>query len=153
MDKRKKRFWIVTGLTALGITLMVRKFKLLAPVKGTVTGKFGNRINPITKVADYHNGIDIKVPVGTVVKAPASGTVFNVYRNEAGGLQMILLHKNGFKTGYAHLDNTLVSKGDSVKTGQEIAKTGKSGRVTGAHLHWTVTDPKGVKVDPLKYLA
>lgn len=123
------------------------------PVKGTITSKFGNRIHPVTGEKQFHNGIDIAASEGTPVHAPVDGTVKSIFSNSTGGNQLIISHKNGYTTGYAHLSAYKVSEGDRVKKGQVIALVGRTGRVTGAHLHFTVTDPGGNKVDPVTVLA
>jgi murein DD-endopeptidase len=67
-----------------------------------------------------------------------------------GGNEVIIKHSNGYKTGYAHLTRALVKKGDHIKQGHVIALSGNTGKSTGAHLHFTLTDPSGAKVDPQK---
>ncbi|MBO6198331.1 MAG: peptidoglycan DD-metalloendopeptidase family protein, partial [Psychrobacter sp.] len=103
-----------------------------------------------------HNGIDIPTPVGTQVYAPESGTI-KAYGSNAsrGGKQMILIADSGKKYGFAHLDSFDVANGTRVPAGMGIAKTGATGkRPNGkgysAHLHLTVTDINGKKVDPTK---
>ena len=149
------RHWCVALLLSLAAALLAIQFiksmnKLNAknPVTGPITSKFGKRKAPIAGASTYHNGVDIGVPVGTEVKAPWDGTVLSTYSNEAGGRQMILKHPNGYRTGYAHLSEFCAQKGDRVAAGQTICLSGNTGRGTGAHLHFTLTNPAGQKVDP-----
>lgn len=124
------------------------------PVKGTVTSKFGTRTHPVTgKQQTTHNGVDIAVPIGTTVAAPSDGRVEKVYSNATGGNQLIIVHTNGWRTGYAHLQQSLVRVGDNVRQGQTVALTGNTGRSTGAHLHFTLTNPNGVKQNPQDYFT
>lgn len=111
------------------------------PVKGTVSSKYGVRSS------GFHNGTDIAVPVGTSVRSPWRGTVIDTYSNAQGGLQMIIDHPNGYRTGYAHLSATVASKGDKVWRGQIVAKSGNSGQSTGPHLHFTLRKD-GERIDP-----
>lgn len=115
-----------------------------------VTSKFGQRIDPVTKkVTQTHNGIDLHAPMGTPVFAPADGVAY-LSISDAGGNQLVIHHTNDYKTGYAHLKSRVVSHLKPVKKGDLVAYTGNTGsHTTAAHLHFTVTNPKGVKVDPL----
>jgi len=110
---------------------MGKKSKYLAPVKGRISGKFGKR------ATTFHNGIDIAVPVGTKIKAPLDGEVLSIYTTDKGGRQMVIRHKGGFVSGYAHLSKFYFGKGAQVKRGKVIALSGKSGQVTGPHLHFS----------------
>ena len=121
------------------------------PLKGKVTSGFGKRVHPITKEVKEHNGVDISAALGTPIVSPLDGTVIDVNTNPTGGKQLIIKHINGYKTGYAHLNAYAVNKGDSVKQGQVIAYVGNSGASTGAHLHFTLTNPVGIKVNPEDY--
>ena len=121
------------------------------PVKGKITSGFGKRKHPITNVVTEHNGVDISASLGTPIVSPLDGTVTDVNTHPTGGKQLIIKHINGYKTGYAHLNGYAVNKGDSVKQGQVIAYVGNSGASTGAHLHFTLTNPVGIKVNPEDY--
>lgn len=126
----------------------------IKPVVGKLTSGFGLRKDPLNpSKSEGHNGQDIAVPIGTAVKAPASGNIKSTSPTLEGGNQVVMVHDNGWFTGYAHLSQVLVKPGQKVKQGDVIAKSGNSGaHTTGAHLHFTMTDPKGVKVDPKKYV-
>lgn len=138
----------VSAAIAVIAYLYFTRWRKVQPVKGKVTSKFGPRTAPLPGASTNHNGVDVAVPVGTEVHAPWAGTVENVYSNSLGGKQMILRHNNGYKTGYAHLSEQLKAKGDRVRAGEVIALSGNTGNSTGPHLHFTLTDKKGNKIDP-----
>lgn len=116
------------------------------PARGTITSGFGWRWGR------QHTGIDISVPVGTPVKAADGGTVTFSGRYGDYGNLVIIDHGDGYETYYGHNDQLMVSKGEKVFKGQTIALSGKTGRVTGPHLHFEVRR-FGVPADPMKYLG
>lgn len=105
-----------------------------------------------------HHAIDIPTAKGTVIQAPADGTVLKVALNGLGYSYVTIEHAGGMQTIYGHISKALVQEGDTVATGDEIAETGgvpgEEGTglySTGPHLHFAVRI-KGVLVDPLQYL-
>lgn len=124
----------------------------IRPVASKISSPFGYRTHPVNKVKQFHNGIDLPVPLKTKVKCPYPGVVADVYHNPAGGNQVIIKHDNGYMTGYAHLTQALVKKGDRVKQGEVIALSGNTGKSTGPHLHLTMKDKAGNWLDPNKAL-
>lgn len=120
------------------------------PVKGPITSGFGNRIHPVTGKKSFHNGIDIKVPVGTRVLAPKDGIISASWEDQLGGKSLIMTTHDNVKFGFAHLSKSHVTVGDSVHERQHIADTGNTGRTTGPHLHLTVK-VMDKPIDPLKY--
>lgn len=108
-----------------------------------------------------HNGLDIPTPVGTQVYAPESGTI-KAYGSDRsrGGKQMILIADSGKKYGFAHLNSFDVADGTQVPAGMGIAKSGATGSRSGGkrygqkgdgyadHLHLTITNERGVKINP-----
>lgn len=117
------------------------------PVQGRITSPFGHRDAPKAGASTEHGGIDIAVPIGTPVKAPAGGTVVSVGKDPKNGNFVRIDHGNGVVTGYAHLNGASVKVGDQVEAGQDFATSGNSGNSTGPHLHWT-TKINGKPVDP-----
>lgn len=84
-----------------------------------------------------HTGIDIASKNGTPIKAAAEGVVTKTVKSAAGkGIYCIVDHGSGYATLYAHCSELLVSEGDEVKKGQEIALVGSTGNSTGPHLHF-----------------
>ena len=121
------------------------------PVVGTVTSPFGFRDHPVDGAYTFHNAVDIGVDTGTDVLAYADGTVRYIGEDDVFGLYVKVDHANGVSTFYAHCDQLLVSKGDTVRCGQPIAKSGETGNATGPHLHFSL-EKDGIRLDPAYYL-
>ena len=122
----------------------------LWPVQGTITSEFGYRY--IFGETNFHRGLDIAAPEGTAINAAADGTVtFAGYKGSYGYL-VIITHDNGTQTYYGHNSSLLVSAGQKVYKGQQIAKAGSTGRSTGTHCHFEVR-VNGTSVNPLSYLS
>ena len=110
------------------------------PVTGPLSGVFGSQRILNGKPKNPHNGTDIAVPEGIIIKAPADGVVALVHDDMFyTGKTLMLDHGFGLTSVYAHMSALLVNEGDLVKKGTPIGKVGKTGRVSGAHLHWGVT--------------
>lgn len=125
---------------------------LKMPVSGTVTSKFGTRRDPIHGGHRRHKGIDIAAPRGTPIEAAATGTVVFAGQQGGYGKTVIIELPDGKRTRYAHAEELLVGVGDEVQAGQVIATVGATGRATGPHLHFEVTE-NGRAVNPLQVLA
>lgn len=117
------------------------------PVRGRVIAGFGPQPSGL-----QNDGINLAVPEGTAVKAADDGVVAYAGNELKGYGNLVLVrHSNGFVTAYAHASELLVKKGDIVKRGQVIAKSGQTGTVTSPQLHFEIR--KGsVPVDPAQYL-
>lgn len=117
--------------------------------------RFGRRFGLDGK-PEFHNGVDLPAPEGTVIFAPWDGAVVRVWDDvvNGGGLSLKLWHEIlGLWTGYGHLQQALVKPGEMVTAGTAIAKVGKSGRLCrGAHVHFTVRGAGAIPRDPLPYL-
>jgi murein DD-endopeptidase MepM/ murein hydrolase activator NlpD len=122
------------------------------PVKGRISSSFGNRFHPIDKKVKFHAGIDIAVPLGTSVASAAAGVVKFAGRDGDYGNLVIVEHADGRTTRYGHLSKILVSGGEQIDAGQEIALSGSTGKSTGPHLHFEVRED-GQVVNPIKILA
>lgn len=96
------------------------------------------RKHPVTGRISPHKGTDFAMPIGTPVEAPADGRVTRVVNHPLAGKYVVISHDNGFRTRYLHLSRAVVKPGERVKMGQEIAKSGNSGRSTGPHLHYEI---------------
>ena len=123
-----------------------------SPLAGRYTSLKGLRKDPILQgVTKFHNGVDIKAPVGTWVGAAAAGRILEAGWNNGYGNYIKIDHHNGYTTLYGHLSKIYVHSGQTVKAGSLIAKSGNTGRSTGPHLHFSIF--KGDKVmNPLDYL-
>ena len=99
-----------------------------------------------------NDGINLAVPEGTPVKAADDGVVAYAGNELKGYGNLVLVrHSNGFVTAYAHASEIMVKRGDNVKRGQVIAKSGQTGSVTSPQLHFEIR--KGATpVDPSQYL-
>jgi len=121
----------------------VKEIAFVWPVEGKVISKFSPGKN---------DGINIEISEGTSVKASAGGDVMYAGSELKGfGNLLLIKHKDGWTTVYAHLDEFLVKKGDKVKQGQPIAKSGKTGDAKVPQLHFEIRMVKKA-VDPLSKL-
>lgn len=124
-----------------------RKTKFMWPVNGTVISGFGN-----LGKGRKNDGINIKAPLGTAVKAADGGTVAYAGNELKGFGNLILIkHSDGWITAYAHNDKLLVKKGQKVVRGEKIATVGSTGSVTVPQLHFEVRAGKKA-VNPRTYL-
>ena len=117
------------------------------PVRGRIIAAFGPKPNGL-----QNDGINLSVPEGTPVKAAEDGVVAYAGNELKGYGNLVLIrHANGFVTAYANTSELMVKRGDSVKRGQVIAKSGETGNVTSPQLHFEIR--KGATpVDPAQYL-
>jgi murein DD-endopeptidase MepM/ murein hydrolase activator NlpD len=97
---------------------------------------------------ESHPGIDIAVPIGSLVRAAGGGVVATAGTDPDYGLFVLLRHPDGYETMYGHASRLLVREGDSVPAGQVIALSGNTGRSTAPHLHFEVRRA-GKSLDPL----
>jgi murein DD-endopeptidase MepM/ murein hydrolase activator NlpD len=127
-----------------------RKFTLplAAPLAELGTaGRFGSRRVFNGQSRNPHGGADYRAGTGTVVLAPAAGTVALAEEQYFAGRAIYLDHGDGLVSMSFHLSEILVAPGDLVERGQPIGKVGATGRVTGPHLHFGLRW-QGARVDP-----
>ncbi|PNQ54071.1 peptidase M23 [Vibrio agarivorans] len=98
------------------------------------------RLHPVTGRVAPHNGTDFATPTGTAVSATGDGTVVIARSHPYAGNYVVIEHNNKYKTRYLHLSKILVKKGQKVSRGQRIGLSGRSGRVTGPHLHYELLE-------------
>lgn len=117
------------------------------PVRGKVITSYGAKTN-----GKVNDGINLAVPEGTPVKAAEDGVVaYSGNELKGYGNLVLVRHSNGYVTAYAHASELLVRRGDTIKRGQVIAKSGQSGEVGSPQLHFEIR--KGsTPVDPLQFL-
>jgi murein DD-endopeptidase MepM/ murein hydrolase activator NlpD len=117
------------------------------PVRGKVITTYGAKTN-----GKSNDGINLAVPEGTPVKAAEDGVVaYSGNELKGYGNLVLIRHTNGYVTAYAHASELLVKRGDTIKRGQIIAKSGQSGEVASPQLHFEIR--KGSSpVDPLQFL-
>ena len=115
------------------------------PAEGRLTSAFGPRWGRL------HAGLDIAAGTGSPIRAAAAGTVVSAGSEGAYGRAVRIRHADGTQTLYAHNSALLVSRGEKVAAGQQIAREGSTGRVTGPHLHFEVR-VGGKALDPRRWL-
>src|SRR6266436_10120145 len=117
------------------------------PVRGKVITSYGAKTN-----GKANDGINLAVPEGTPIKAAEDGVVaYSGNELKGYGNLVLVRHSNGYVTAYAHASELMVKRGDTIKRGQIIAKSGQSGEVGSPHLHFEIR--KGSSpVDPLQFL-
>jgi murein DD-endopeptidase MepM/ murein hydrolase activator NlpD len=118
------------------------------PVTGRISGVFGSQRVLNGQARRPHFGVDVAMPTGTPIVAPADGVVSLAERDfYLTGGTLMLDHGHGMSTIYAHLSSVDVALDRSVRKGEHIGRIGATGRVTGAHLHLGM-NWFGVHVDP-----
>ena len=120
------------------------------PVRGAVNSEFGTRPSPWTRGGEFHSGIDIGAERGTMVHAPAAGTVVFAGTHSEYGLTVMVDHGQDLRTIYGHLSKITVASGRTLARGGEIGLTGNTGRSSGPHLHYEIL-VKGRSVNPRAY--
>lgn len=115
-----------------------------------ITSGYGWRTNPISGKEEFQAAVDIGAPQGAGVHSLMDGTVaYSGWMNGYGNV--VVINHGSISSLYAHNSQLLVSAGDSVKGGQQIALVGTTGYSTGPHIHFEVTNASGEKIDPTPY--
>jgi len=125
------------------------RFRL--PRSSRITSRYGTTREYNGAITSRHLGTDFAGAVGQPVAAAARGVVALVGNFYLAGRAVYLDHGGGLVTGYFHLSRVDVTVGDTVRAGQIIGAVGRSGRVTGPHLHW-IARYGGITVDPMSLL-
>jgi len=145
-----------------GESLGKSKGLMKTPVDGArLSSGFGHRHHPVLGYTKHHKGVDFACPVGTPIMAAGDGVVEHVGMRGAYGNYVRIRHSNGYKTAYAHLSRYAkdLRRGQHVSQGKIIGYVGKTGRTTGAHLHYEVLvadkqiNPLSVKAMPAAKLT
>lgn len=121
--------------------------RLHLPVEGPISSPFGLRRFFNEQPRKPHSGVDIAADEGAPVLAPAGGQVIEVGNYFFNGNTLFIDHGQGLVTMYCHLSRIDVKVGDTVGEGEVIGAVGKTGRATGAHLHWSVS-LNDARIDP-----
>lgn len=136
----------------LALTALAVEKGFLKPTTGRFADGFGERLHPITHKMAFHEGLDLAPGLGARVVATQEGKVLFTGIRAGYGRLIILDHGKGLTSWYAHLDEILVKPQQWVQRGQLIGKVGKTGRVTGPHLHFEVR-LNGKPQNPFLYLV
>lgn len=120
--------------------------------EGYISSGFGYRTHPVTgEKQKFHNGVDIAAPVGTPVYSPTDGVVTDVSTSDIAG-KRIIVRSGAVDYIFLHLSEQLVTQGALVQKRCLLGRVGATGRVTGAHLHYSVKI-NGAYADPMPYIA
>ena len=119
--------------------------------KGWLSSYYGMRTHPLSGRKEMHKGIDFAGKMGGEVIAVAKGVVTYAGKKYGYGQVIDIAHGNGYITRYGHNSKILVSVGDTVEKGFQIAEIGSSGRSTGPHVHFEVLK-NGRQVNPTKFI-
>jgi murein DD-endopeptidase MepM/ murein hydrolase activator NlpD len=119
-------------------TVRRTRIRFAWPLRGRLTSGFGTRKDPFSKKRQFHCGIDISANIGKKIKASAGGKVIFSGWKHGYGKVVIIRHKYGYISVYAHNSRNLVKRGGKVRGGEVIALSGNTGAVTGAHLHFEI---------------
>jgi murein DD-endopeptidase MepM/ murein hydrolase activator NlpD len=107
------------------------------PISGTISGVYGSRRTYNGEERNWHKGLDIAAPTGTLIVAPAAAKVaLALPESFFNGNLVILDHGHQVFTIYAHMDTLNVTTGQQVAAGEKLGTVGTTGRSTGPHLHW-----------------
>jgi len=134
--------WSTPNLTTLRFTL---------PAEGRFSSPFGLKRFFNDQPRNPHSGLDIAGGQGGAINAPAAGTVLTVGDYFFNGNTVIVDHGFGLTSMYCHMSRIDVKPGDKLAPGDSIGAIGKTGRVTGPHLHWSMS-LNNTRVDPLLFV-
>lgn len=123
----------------------------IKPLDSIITSHYGSARVFNNTIKSYHGGTDFRAEIGTKIKASNSGKVALVQDRFLSGKTIVIDHGEGVYSIYFHLSKFKVKEGDFVKRGQTIAKSGDTGRVSGAHLHFGFVI-NGINVDAMDFI-
>lgn len=121
------------------------------PVKGPVSSPFGLKRFFNDQPRNPHSGLDIAAPEGTDIVLPSDGIVIDTGNYYFNGNTVFVDHGQGMISMFNHMSKITAKTGDKLKRGDKIGEVGKTGRVTGPHLHWSL-NLNQTRVDPMLFL-
>lgn len=119
----------------------------IMPMDSKITSEFGTKRVYNNNLRSFHSGIDFKADIGTPIIAANDGVIKLSKKRFYAGNSVVIDHGQGVYTCYFHLNKIIVKRNQTVKKGQLLGYSGKTGRVTGPHLHFA-TRVHGVLVEP-----
>jgi len=120
------------------------------PVTGRISSPAGLRYNPITGRREFHDGVDIAIPVGTPIVAPRYGYVLATGYSASFGRFLRIAHSDNYISFFAHLHSVPLTVGQRVEQGERVAYSGNTGWSTAPHLHFGLFR-SGQFVNPVSY--
>ncbi|MGR6871081.1 peptidoglycan DD-metalloendopeptidase family protein [Pseudomonas sp. HK3] len=132
-------------------TQLTPDLEMIKPVVGPYSSPFGFKRFFNGEPRKPHSGLDIAAPTGTPIHAPTSGKVVLTGNFFFNGNVVYMDHGQGIISMFCHLSKIDVKAGDVLKKGAVLGKVGATGRVTGPHLHWSVS-LNNARIDPLLLL-
>lgn len=117
--------------------------------RNKISSNYGERIHPITGKRIFHDGVDIAVPVGTILYSPVMGTVVASHYSDSAGNMVTIQTETGWLITFMHMDSRTVQAGERIERGQQVGFSGNTGNSTGPHLHIRVHDAEGNSVNPV----
>ncbi|MDR2060982.1 MAG: peptidoglycan DD-metalloendopeptidase family protein [Acinetobacter sp.] len=123
----------------------------IRPTAGKFSNSFGRKRFFNGEERAPHSGLDIPAPVGQKVVAPAEGVVVGTGNYFFNGNTVLIDHGQGLISMFCHLSKINVEKGQHIQQGEVLGLVGKTGRVTGPHLHWGMS-LNNARVDPQLFL-
>ena len=123
----------------------------IIPVDGRLSSPFGLRRYFNDQARKPHSGLDVAATSGTPIKAPADGTIITTGNYFFNGNTVFIDHGQGLITMYCHMNKISIKPGTRVTQGEIIGEVGETGRVTGPHLHWSVS-LNNARIEPKLFL-
>lgn len=148
----RERVHLVEVLRTFTASREPATLRMVQPTAGPRSSSFGLRRVFNGQSRNPHSGMDIAAAAGTPVRAPAAGRVIDTGDYFFNGNTIWLDHGRGLLTMVCHLSEIVVKPGDVVAAGARIGAVGATGRVTGPHLHWSVSLNQAM-VDPALLLS
>jgi len=136
--------------SVINTTNYISKSKFIDPINSKVTSPFGTARIYNSSVKSYHTGTDFRAKVKTKIYSSNTGKVALVMKRFYLGNVVYIDHGRGAYSYYSHMNNIIVKKGDIIKQGQLLGYSGKTGRITGPHLHYAFR-LYNVTVDPIQF--
>ncbi|MCY3986255.1 MAG: M23 family metallopeptidase [Candidatus Dadabacteria bacterium] len=121
------------------------------PASGGISSSYGYRKSPFSNAREFHGGVDFRGKIGDSIVATAPGVIEQAGRVKDYGNHVVIRHKKGYKTLYAHLSKIDVTRGQKIEAGEKIGELGSTGRSTGPHLHYEIIR-HGKRINPRKYI-